>query len=131
MRCNRRRSDVLEKLSFSAEPAKPTIVMTQVFDAPRAVVFDAWTKPEHVTHWWDPSGEPLAVCEIDLRPDGAFRWVHSGANGAEYRFTGTYREIAAPERLVFTARAFSGSPESVATLIFSEDGKKTKAHDDD
>jgi uncharacterized protein YndB with AHSA1/START domain len=117
---------VLEKLSFSAEPAKPTIVMTQVFDAPRAVVFDAWTKPEHVTHWWDPSGEPLAVCEIDLRPDGAFRWVHSGANGAEYPFTGTYREIAAPERLVFTARAFSGSPESVATLIFSEDGKKTK-----
>jgi uncharacterized protein YndB with AHSA1/START domain len=117
---------VLEKLSFSAEPAKPTIVMTQVFDAPRAVVFEAWTKAEHVTHWWDPSGEPLAVCEIDLRPNGAFRWVHSGANGAEYPFTGTYREIAAPDRLVFTAQAFPSSPESVATLIFSEDGKKTK-----
>jgi uncharacterized protein YndB with AHSA1/START domain len=117
---------VLEKLSFSAEPAKPTIVMTQVFDAPRAVVFEAWTKAEHVTHWWDPSGEPLAVCEIDLRPNGAFRWVHSGANGAEYPFTGTYREIAPPERLVFTAQAFPGSPESVATLVFSEDGKQTK-----
>jgi uncharacterized protein YndB with AHSA1/START domain/pimeloyl-ACP methyl ester carboxylesterase len=100
--------------------------MTQIFDAPRAVVFEAWTKAEHVTHWWDPSGEPLAVCEIDLRPNGAFRWVHSGANGAEYPFTGTYREIAPPERLVFTAQAFPGSPESVATLVFSEDGKKTK-----
>jgi len=117
---------VFEKLNVGAETAKPTIVITHVFDAPRAVVFDAWTKAEHVTHWWDPNGEPLAVCEIDLRPNGSFRWVNRGANGAEYPFTGTYREIAAPERLVFTAQAFSGSPESVATLIFSEDGKKTK-----
>src|SRR5713226_9543724 len=70
MSYSRRRSDVLEKLRVSAEPAKPTIVMTRIFDAPRAVVFDAWTKAEHVAHWWDPNGEPLAVCEIDLRPNG-------------------------------------------------------------
>ena len=117
---------MLEKLRSDADPTKPTIVMTHVFDAPRAVVFEAWTKPEHVTHWWDPSGEPLAVCEIDLRPNGTFRWVHGGAHGADYPFTGTYREIAAPERLVFTAQAFPGSPESVGTLIFTEDGKRTK-----
>lgn len=117
---------MLEKLSFHAEPGKPTIVMTHVFDAPRALVFEAWTKAEHVAHWWDPSGEPLSVCEIDLRPNGVFRWVNRGADGAEYPFTGTYLEIAPPERLVFTAQSFPGGPESVGTLIFSEDGDKTK-----
>jgi uncharacterized protein YndB with AHSA1/START domain len=117
---------VLEKLRPGADAAKPTIVMTHVFDAPRAVVFDAWTKAEHVTQWWDPSGEPLAVCEIDLRPNGTFRWVHGGANGADYPFTGTYQEIAPPERLVFTSQAGPGSPESVGTLVFTEDGKQTK-----
>jgi uncharacterized protein YndB with AHSA1/START domain len=107
-------------------PTDREIVMTRLFDAPRSVVFDAWTKAEHVAHWWDPSGVPLSVCEIDLRPNGAFRWVNRGPNGVEYPFTGTYREIMAPERLVFTARTFQSSPESVATLIFSEDGGKTK-----
>jgi uncharacterized protein YndB with AHSA1/START domain len=117
---------VLEKLSTGADATNATIVITHVFEAPRAVVFEAWTKPEHVTQWWDPSGDPLAVCEIDLRPNGTFRWVHGGPHGADYPFTGTYREITPPERLVFTVRAFPGTPESVGTLIFTEDGKKTK-----
>jgi len=117
---------VTETLSVTAEPGEPTIVMTRIFDAPRTVVFEAWTKAEHVAQWWDPSGVPLSVCEIDLRPSGAFRWVNRGANGMEYPFTGTYREIVVPERLVFTARTFPGSPESVGTLVFIEDGGKTK-----
>ena len=49
-------------------PGDRQIVVTRLFDAPRALVFEAWTKSEHVAHWWDPSGVPLAVCEIDLRP---------------------------------------------------------------
>jgi uncharacterized protein YndB with AHSA1/START domain len=106
-------------------PADREIVLTRIFDAPRAVVFAAWTKAEHVAHWWDPSGVPLSVCEIDLRPNGAFRWVNSAA-GVEHPFTGTYREITAPERLVFTARIIPSSPEAVATLIFSEHQGKTK-----
>lgn len=106
-------------------PTEREIVLTRIFDAPRAVVFDAWTKAEHVAHWWDPSGVPLSVCEIDLRPNGAFRWVNN-AGGAEHSFTGTYREIKAPERLVFTVRIISPRPDPVATLIFSEDGDKTK-----
>ena len=53
-------------------PGDSQIVVTRLFDAPRALVFEAWTKAEHVVHWWDPSGTPLAVCEIDLRPNGAF-----------------------------------------------------------
>lgn len=97
------------------------IVITRLFDAPRALVFEAWTKAEHVAHWWDPSGVPLAVCEIDLRPNGAFRWVNRAPDGGEgHAFTGNYREIVPPERLVFAGLA------GIATLVFTEDGKKTK-----
>src|SRR5271154_3556738 len=85
-------------------PTDREIVITRIFDAPRTLVFEAWTKAEHVAHWWDPSGVPLAVCEIDLRPNGVFRWVHGGPDGAGHAFTGAYREISAPEKLVFTVR---------------------------
>jgi len=102
-------------------------VITRIFDAPRAVVFEAWTTAEHVAQWWDPSGKPLAVCEIDLRPHGAFRWIHRAPDGGEgHSFTGIYREIAPPEKLVFTVRLFPSGPEPVGTLVFTEDGKKTK-----
>jgi uncharacterized protein YndB with AHSA1/START domain len=99
-------------------------VITRLFDAPRALVFEAWTKAEHVRHWWDPSGVPLAVCEIDLRPNGAFRWVNRAPDGGEgHSFTGIYREIAPPERLVF---GDPSRPELASTLVFAEDGKQTK-----
>jgi len=105
-------------------PSEREIVITRVFDAPRMVVFDAWTMAEHVAHWWDPNRAPLAVCEIDLRPSGAFRFVNQGPDGLRYPFTGTYREIAPPARLVFTTRSPSGA-ESVGTLVFSEHEGKT------
>jgi uncharacterized protein YndB with AHSA1/START domain len=108
-------------------PTDREIVITRMFDAPRSVVFEAWTNAEHVAHWWDPSGVPLAVCEIDLRPNGVFRWVHRAPDGGEgHSFTGTYREIAPPEKLVFTVRMFPSGPEPVGTLLFIEDEKKTK-----
>jgi uncharacterized protein YndB with AHSA1/START domain len=108
-------------------PTDREIVITRIFDAPRAVVFEAWTKAAHVAHWWDPSGVPLAVCEIDLRPNGAFRWIHRAPDGREgHSFTGIYREIAPPEKLVFTVRMFPSSPDPVGTLVFTKDGKKTK-----
>ncbi len=101
------------------------IVITRVFNAPRTVVFDAWTKAEHVAQWWDPSRRPLAVCEIDLQPNGTFRFVNQGPDGARRAFTGTYREIAAPAPLAFTTPSPSGA-EMVGTLVFTEhDGKTT------
>ena len=106
-------------------PTDCEIVLTRTFDAPRETVFEAWTKAEHVKHWWDPSGVPLSVCEIDLRPNGAFRWVNN-AHGAEHTFTGTYLEITAPERLVFTVKMFPSRPDPLTTLLFSQDGSKTK-----
>ena len=78
-----------------------TIRMTRLFDAPRAEIFEAWTRPEHVTCWWDAAGEPLTICEIDLRPGGAFKFVTRG--NPDMIFGGTYNEIAPPERLVFEA----------------------------
>jgi uncharacterized protein YndB with AHSA1/START domain len=99
-------------------------VITRLFDAPRALVFEAWTRAEHVTHWWDPSGASLAVCEIDLRPDGHFRWVNRAPDGGEGpSFSGIYREIEPPGKLVLGSPS---NPEQSSTLIFAEEGKKTR-----
>jgi uncharacterized protein YndB with AHSA1/START domain len=83
-----------------------TIRLARVFDAPRAQIFEAWTKPEHVACWWDAAGEKLATCEIDLRAGGAFKFVSKGH--PEMPFAGTYREIAPPDRLVFEALGATG-----------------------
>ena len=117
---------MLERLSMTAESGSTTIMLTRLFDAPPSAVFEAWTKAEHVARWWDPTGAPLAICEIDLRPGGAFRWINQGDKGLEYPFTGTYRKIAPPHGLVFAARTFPSSPESIATLSFTEDSGGTK-----
>ena len=83
-----------------------TIRLVRHFGVPRAMVFQAWTEPEHVTCWWDAAGEPLAVCEIDLRPGGSFKFVTKGH--PELPFAGVYREIAPPDQLVFEALGATG-----------------------
>lgn len=92
-----------------------TIILTRMFAAPCEQVFEAWTRPEHVTCWWDPTGEPLAECEIDLRPGGAFRFVSRHSPGP---FAGVYREIAPPRRLVFEAMGAIGR-----VILDETDGK--------
>jgi uncharacterized protein YndB with AHSA1/START domain len=93
------------------------IVLTRMFAAPQEQVFEAWTRPEHVTCWWDPAGLPLAECEIDLRPGGAFRFVNHGSSGTQ-RFAGVYCEIAPPDYLVFEAMG------AIGRVTFEEiDGK--------
>jgi uncharacterized protein YndB with AHSA1/START domain len=108
-----------QRTASISTPTDREIVITRTFDAPRHVVFDAWTRPEHVRAWWDPAGVPLATCEIDLRPNGAFRFVHAGGKGEAAAFAGVYREIDPPRRLVFTTPSPSGA-ESVGVLIFDE-----------
>ena len=109
-----------DETSVIAEPGARTLVMTRHFDAPRTRVFEAWTKAEHVKHWWDHAGVLLEACEIDLRLGGTFRWVNRG-----HAFAGTYREIVRPERLVFISGASSSDPDSVTTLRFVEEAGKT------
>jgi uncharacterized protein YndB with AHSA1/START domain len=83
-----------------------TIRLTRVFDASPLQIFQAWTQPEQLTCWWDAAGDPLTVCEIDLRVGGAFKFVTRGQS--EMPFAGTYREISPPERLVFEALGSTG-----------------------
>jgi uncharacterized protein YndB with AHSA1/START domain len=88
-----------QKTGLVIDRESHTIRLTRDFDAPRAEIFEAWTKPEHVACWWDAAGEPLAKCEIDLRPGGSFKFVMKGH--PDMPFAGTYREVAPPSRLVF------------------------------
>ncbi|MGC2782992.1 MAG: SRPBCC domain-containing protein [Roseiarcus sp.] len=64
-----------QKTGLVIDRQSHTIKLTRDFDAPRAEIFDAWTMREHVACWWDPAGEPLTICEIDLRPGGSFKFV--------------------------------------------------------
>src|SRR5262245_37636528 len=95
------------------------IVLTRMFAAPRQQVFEAWTRPEHVTCWWDPTGRPLAECEIDLRPGGAFRFINQQSPGA-HQFAGVYLEIAPPDHLVFEAMG------AIGRVVLEDVGGKTR-----
>jgi len=94
----------------SVDAATNSIVLTRTFAAPREKVFDAWTQPQHVIRWWDPTGQRLKDCTIDLRPNGVFNFVMSDGHQVP-AFTGVYKEIARPERLVFEAMGALGRVE--------------------
>jgi uncharacterized protein YndB with AHSA1/START domain len=87
---------------------KNVISMSRSFAAPPERIFEAWTLPEQITSWWDPTGARLAQCEVDLRVGGRFRFINQGSHGAP-EFVGVYREIAPPERLVFEAMGSIGT----------------------
>lgn len=101
-------------------PSDREIRIVRAFAAPRAAVFDAWTRAEQIALWWDPSRQPLAACEVDLRPGGTFRFVPRGPAGESRAFVGRYCEIDPPSRLVFTTPGASPGSETVGTLVFVE-----------
>ena len=113
------------------------LVVTRVFDAPPALVWKAWTEPEHFKKWWGPKGFTAPVAKIDLRVGGAFHWCMRGLKGEEYWTVAVYREIVPLKRLVY-ADSFAdekgnripapgGWPaETVVTVTFEEDHGKTK-----
>jgi len=109
-------------------PSDREIVLTRLFDAPRHLLIEAMTKPEHVRRWWGilDDEHSVTVCDIDFRPGGAWRFVGRGPKG-EYGFHGVYRDIALPDRIVFT-EIFDPFPDvvSVVTSIFSEENGKTR-----
>ena len=122
-------SRVANSETFTATtPSDREIVLTRLFDAPRHLVFEAMTKPEHIRRWWGilDDQHSVPVCEIDLRPGGAWRFVGRGPKG-EYGFHGVYREIAPPDRVVFT-EIYDPFPDvvSVVTSIFTEENGKTR-----
>jgi uncharacterized protein YndB with AHSA1/START domain len=107
-------------------PSDREIAMTRVFDAPRALVFEAWTTPEHVSQWMlGPEGWSMPVCEIDLRPGGDWHFVWRREDGSEMEMRGTYQEITPPERLMTTESWGGDWPETIVTVVLTEDDGRT------
>jgi uncharacterized protein YndB with AHSA1/START domain len=108
-----------------AVTAKPLeLVLARVFSAPRQLVFEAWTKADHVSRWFAPKPLTMPRCEMDFRPGGVFRFVMRAPDGTDYPFDGAFREIVAPERIVFTGTIHEGNV-AMTTITFGEHGGKT------
>lgn len=109
-------------------PSDREIRMTRLFDAPRRLVFEAMTRPEHVRQWWGNLGDGYSVpiCEADVRPGGKWRYVNRHPKG-EAEFYGVYREVSAPDRVVFT-ETYAPFPdaESVVTVELTDENGKTR-----
>lgn len=107
-----------------------TVEVTRLVDAPRERVFAAWTQAKHLEQWFGPKGFTLHSCEADPRPGGAFRLCMRSPGGEEYWVRGTYREVAAPERLVIACTADDekgiAQLEEVINVTFARQGGKTR-----
>jgi len=105
----------------------PELVISRVFDAPRALVFKVWTDPKHLEQWWGPRGFTTKIVELDLRVGGAFHYVMHGPDGNDYPFSGTYVEIVEPHRLVIDGKIHGDLGQDVWTeIVFAEHEGKTK-----
>ncbi len=107
------------------------ITFTRILNAPRELVFKAWTDETHMAQWWGPKGFTNPVCTMDVRPDGSLYIAMTAPNGMAYPTKGTFHEISEPGRLVFTTTAFDdehGTPgiEMLNTVTFEEQDGKTK-----
>ncbi|HZP77998.1 MAG TPA: SRPBCC domain-containing protein [Pseudolabrys sp.] len=132
-------NDLARSIPMSAAAIrKPTatreVTITRVYDAPRSLVFKMWTDPQHMAQWWGPQGFTNPVCELDVRPGGRMYVVMHGPAGTDFDrdfpMSGTFHEIVAPERLVFTSVAEddNGNPhlEAYTVVTFEDLGGKTR-----
>lgn len=103
------------------------LLIARLFDAPRELVFRAWSKPEHFKRWWAPTGFTVPVCEMDFRSGGVLRFVFRGPDGKDYPFDGSYVEIVEPERIVFEGDIHDVPGQNVFTIVtFTAQGSKTR-----
>jgi uncharacterized protein YndB with AHSA1/START domain len=113
-----------------AGTALDEVIIIRVFDAPRDLVFKAWTEPGHVAQWWGPGGFTSTVLAWDMRPGGPTRVDMKGPDGVTHPMDGTVREVVPPERLVFVAGALDGAGklmfEVLTTVTFEQLGGKTR-----
>ena len=110
--------------------AEREITITRTFDAPRALVFKAWTDATMLAQWWGPKGFTNPLCEFDARAGGKIRIHMRAPDGSVYPMNGEVREIVPPERLVFTNNALDAEgnhvTEGLTTVTFSQEGGKTR-----
>jgi uncharacterized protein YndB with AHSA1/START domain len=113
-------------LTTFATPTDREIVVTRVFDAPRRLVWEAYTSPEHLPKWMlGPPGWTMPVCEMDLTPGGAWRRVWKNVDGTEMEMKGVNKEVDPPARLVATSSWGGDWPDTLNTLELTEEGGKT------
>lgn len=117
------------------EPAAHTVTITRIFDAPRALVFTAWTEPQHLVRWWGPKGFTTPICEMDVRAGGKYRFRMRSAEGHEVQWHGICREIVRLERIVWTCslddsdgNSISGETLLTVTLEDYAGGTKLTLH---
>jgi uncharacterized protein YndB with AHSA1/START domain len=111
------------------DPAGGAFTLTMVFEAPRDLVWKAWTEPDQLARWWGPHGltTPLSTIEVDLRPGGAFRLTMvSDEDGASYTSEMEFREVLEPERLVFAWASQRGLGPGMVTVTLRDLGGRTE-----
>jgi len=117
-------------MATATDTAQRTLVIERMFDAPAKLVFNAWTRPEHLVHWFGPSGFTLPTCEQDFRIGGKYKFCMHAPGGTDHWVWGEYREISEYDRLVFTWTRSDDQPEpwvdNIVTLTFEEIDGKTK-----
>ena len=121
---------------MSTNPSNPTrtnadreIVISRLFDAPRELVWEAWTNPKHVAQWWGPNGFTTTIEAMDVRPGGEWKQIMRGPDGTEYPNLSVFQEVVKPERIVFShGGGKKGGPgvHKVMTWTFEAVGEKTK-----
>jgi uncharacterized protein YndB with AHSA1/START domain len=122
---------MLEKNRFEgdtvliANPGEPMFTVTRTFNAPARLVWEAWTKPEYMRRWYGNSCATLELCEMDVRPGGAWRRVLRMNDGKTIGFHGVYKELEPPHRVVFTEifEPFPDHPSVVTVTLAERDGK--------
>ena len=117
----------MSKLTVVVEPGKQEIFMTRLFDAPRELVFKAYTDPALIARWWGLRKNTTHIDEMEARPGGKWRFVETDPDGTAFAFHGVYHDVVAPERIVQTFE-FEGMAGHVImeTSTFEDDGGKTK-----
>ncbi len=135
-------AEINARTSAATNAGERELVITRVFDAPRDLVFKAWTEPDHLMHWWGPNGFTAPVCTIDLRPGGIMHLCMRSPEGRDYWCKGVYLEVVEPERIVCTdffsdeagnlvqPAHYGMSPdwptETLVTVTFAEHAGQTK-----
>lgn len=113
--------------SATPETADREMVLTRVLDAPRELVWEVWTDPQHIGQWWGPRGFTTTTYSMDVRPGGVWRFVMHGPDGVDYKNKIVYIEIVKPERLVYNHGDDEGEAGQFhVTVTFAAQGGKTK-----
>jgi uncharacterized protein YndB with AHSA1/START domain len=117
--------------STAATLEQRTLFIDRIFDAPRELVFRAWTDPEHIVHWWGPRGFKSTVLALDVRSGGAYRIHMRSPENTDHWSQGIFREVVPPERLVMVGSwadkdGNPTTPQTVATVTFEDRGGKTR-----